>query len=211
MNVLIVGCQRVGQKLAILLEKLGHDVSVLDAVPQNLEALNTMQPPFTGMATAGVPIDVDVLRSAGIEACDAVVAVTRDDNVNIMVAQIAREIFQISKIITRITDPSCKDVYAARFGLRAVCGTNLTANAVLAGLLEEDAGEQSVVFGSSTALFSAQPAAPGSAGLLVSEIRPPRPDMILFGLLHQSGIMELVQPELRLAEGDKLIFSELAD
>ena len=211
MNILIVGCQRVGLKLVSLLEKLGHDVSVLDARPQNLEALNTLDPPFTGMATAGVAIDVDVLRSAGIEACDAVVAVTRDDNVNIMVSQIAREIFEVPKIITRITDPACKDVYAARFGLRAVCGTNLTANAVVAGLLEEDAGEQSVVFGSSTALFSALPAAPGTGGLLVEEVRPPRPGMLLFGLLHQNGIMELVRPELRLSEGDKIIFSELAD
>ena len=96
MNVLIVGCQRVGQHLVSLLEKLGHDVSVLDSNPANIEALSTMHPPFTGMAVAGVPIDVDVLRSAGIESCDAVAAVTRDDTTNLMVSQIARDIFHVS-------------------------------------------------------------------------------------------------------------------
>ena len=147
MNVLIVGCQRVGQHLVSLLEKLGHDVSVLDSNPANIEALSTMHPPFTGMAVAGVPIDVDVLRSAGIESCDAVAAVTRDDTTNLMVSQIARDIFHVSKVITRLADPATKNIYATHFGMRTVCSTNLTANALLSRLLEDDADEQSVAFG----------------------------------------------------------------
>ena len=91
MNILIVGCGRVGRRLVHVLERLGHDVSVLDEDAANLALLNELEPPFSGMAVAGVPIDGDVLRSAGIEACDAVAAVTKDDNINLMVAQIARE------------------------------------------------------------------------------------------------------------------------
>lgn len=88
MNILIVGCGRVGRRLVHVLERLGHDVSVLDEDAANLALLNELEPPFSGMAVAGVPIDGDVLRSAGIEACDAVAAVTKDDNINLMVAQI---------------------------------------------------------------------------------------------------------------------------
>lgn len=211
MNVLIVGCQGVGRHLASMLEKLGHDVSVLDPKPSNLESLSTMDPPFSGMAMAGVPIDVDVLRTAGIEACDAVAAVTRDDNTNIMVSQIARDIFHVDKVITRITDPASKNVYATHFGLRAVCGTNLTANAVLSRLLEEDAGEQEVSFGSSTALFSTVPSGPEYDGRLALEIVPPRAGMLVFGLLHPNGLMELMSPTLRVCAGDQIIYSELAD
>ena len=211
MNVLIVGSQHVGRKLAVLLEKLGHDVNVLDPDPNNLAPLSTMDPPFSGMLVQGVPIDVDVLRSAGAESCDAVAAVSRDDNVNIMVAQIARDIFHVEKVIARITNPDSKDVYAQRFGLRAVCGTNLTANAVLAGLLEDDAGEQSVVFGSSSVLFTAVPPQPGDVGMLLAEVQLPRADLSAFGVLHKNGVVELACPSLALAEGDKIILAELAD
>ena len=125
MNILIVGCGRVGRRLVHVLERLGHDVSVLDEDAANLALLNELEPPFSGMAVAGVPIDGDVLRSAGIEACDAVAAVTKDDNINLMVAQIARELFGVKHVIARVAEPSRKEVYTERFGLRIVCGTCL--------------------------------------------------------------------------------------
>ena len=104
MNILIVGCGRVGRRLVHVLERLGHDVSVLDEDAANLALLNELEPPFSGMAVAGVPIDGDVLRSAGIEACDAVAAVTKDDNINLMVAQIARELFGVKHVIARVAE-----------------------------------------------------------------------------------------------------------
>ena len=159
MNILIIGCGHVGRRLVGVLERLGHDVSVLDEDAAKLALLREMEPPFSGMAVAGVPIDDDVLRSAGIEACDAVAAVTGDDNINLMAAQIAQKLFGVEHVIARVEDPSRKEVYTERFGLRIVCGTNLTAQGLLAGILqEEDSETQCVVFGSSTANFSAVPA-----------------------------------------------------
>ena len=122
MNILIVGCGRVGRRLVHVLERLGHDVSVLDEDAANLALLNELEPPFSGMAVAGVPIDGDVLRSAGIEACDAVAAVTKDDNINLMVAQIARELFGVKHVIARVAEPSRKEVYTERFGPRPAGG-----------------------------------------------------------------------------------------
>ena len=75
------------------------------------DRLNELERPFSGMAVAGVPIDGDVLRSAGMEACDAVAAVTKDDNINLMVAQIARELFGVKHVIARVAEPSRKEVY----------------------------------------------------------------------------------------------------
>ena len=114
MNILIVGCGRVGRRLVHVLERLGHDVSVLDEDAANLALLNELEPPFSGMAVAGVPIDGDVLRSAGIEACDAVAAVTKDDNINLMVAH--------TLMYSRI--PSTVDMEAARITHRKIAATN---------------------------------------------------------------------------------------
>ena len=212
MNILIVGCGRVGRRLVHVLERLGHDVSVLDEDTANLALLNELEPPFSGMAVAGVPIDGDVLRSAGIEACDAVAAVTKDDNINLMVAQIARELFGVKHVIARVAEPSRKEVYTERFGLRIVCGTNLTAQGLLAGILqEEDDEDQCVMFGSSTAHFSAVPAAKHQWNRPLSSVQPPRAGMMVFGVLRANGTMELANTQPTLHVDDKILFAELAD
>ena len=212
MNILIVGCGRVGRRLVHVLERLGHDVSVLDEDAANLALLNELEPPFSGMAVAGVPIDGDVLRSAGIEACDAVAAVTKDDNINLMVAQIARELFGVKHVIARVAEPSRKEVYTERFGLRIVCGTNLTAQGLLAGILqEEDDEDQCVMFGSSTANCSAVPAAKHQWNRPLSSVQPPRAGMMVFGVLRANGTMELANTQPTLHVDDKILFAELAD
>ena len=212
MNILIVGCGRVGRRLVHVLERLGHDVSVLDEDAANLALLNELEPPFSGMAVAGVPIDGDVLRSAGIEACDAVAAVTKDDNINLMVAQIARELFGVKHVIARVAEPSRKEVYTERFGLRIVCGTNLTAQGLLAGILqEEDDEDQCVMFGSYTANFSAVPAAKHQWNRPLSSVQPPRAGMMVFGVLRANGTMELANTQPTLHVDDKILFAELAD
>lgn len=81
MNVLIIGCGRVGSRLAMTMERQGHTVSVVD---RDIRSFRLLDSDFEGFTTAGVPIDDEVLRSAGIESCDALAAVTQDDNTNIM-------------------------------------------------------------------------------------------------------------------------------
>ncbi len=212
MNILIVGCGRVGRKLACILQRLGHDISVLDENAADTALLQEMEPPFTGMTLTGVPIDTDVLRSAGIEACDAVAAVTHDDSINLMVAQIAREIFEVPHVIARVDEPSHKDVYAERLGLRIVCGTNLTAQGMLAGILqEEDEETQCVIFGSSTANFSAVAVPRTLWNHPLRDMPAPRAGMLTFGVLRANGTMELAAPGAILHVDDKAVFAELAD
>ena len=213
MNLLVVGCGRVGMRLVQAMEKLGHDVAVVDENPAFLARLSEMTPPFGGMAVRGVPIDVDVLRSAGIEACDAVASVTQDDNINVMVAQMAKEVFHVSNVIARVTDPSAKEVFSERFSLHTVCGTNLTMQAFVAGLLEEDENEERYLqFGSSTAAFPVIDITHQQIGLHLSEVVLPREGMMVFGVFRASGIMELASandPILR--PSDKIIYATLAD
>ena len=137
MNILIVGCGRVGANLVRQLDVAGHDVSVLDDESDSLKRLSEFDDyNFTGVALYGVPIDVDVLRQAGIETCDAVAAVTDNDNINIMVAQIAREIFHVKRVVTRIADPTRNSTFSQRFNLDTVCPTDLTVQATLSKLTD---------------------------------------------------------------------------
>ena len=132
MNILIIGCGKVGSRLADILCQIGHDVSI---IALKRESFDLLSDDFSGFTIQGVPIDLDILRQAGIEGCDAIAAVTEDDNTNIMVCQIAREIFNVPKIIARIFDPLREDIFS-RFDIQSVCPTNITVSSVYAMLTD---------------------------------------------------------------------------
>lgn len=213
MNILIVGCGRVGSNIVRMLEKLGHEVSVVDENSDNIDKLNDFTNyTFNGMAVIGVPIDVDVLRSAGIENCDAVAAVTPDDNINIMVGQVAKTVFKVPRVITRVTDPSRKEVFTERFGMAAICSTNLTAHAMVTGLLEDDdVADHTLTIGSSTANFINIPVKAEEYGKSISSAKPPREGCMLYGILRANNTLELAQHEIIMHAGDKIIFTEITD
>jgi trk system potassium uptake protein TrkA len=126
MNVIIMGCGRVGAELAHLLDAEGHKVTILDADAENLERL---PPDFGGVALTGDATDEDVLRKAGIPEADAFVAVTRDDDRNAMAAQIAKQIFDVPKVVCRIYDPLREEFYKS-LGLEAISPTLLFARLI---------------------------------------------------------------------------------
>lgn len=139
LNILVVGCGKVGSNLAITLEGLGHDVSVVDEVAEHLDsATNLTLINFNGLCVCGVPIDVDVLRQAGIENCDAVAAVNSDDNINIMVAELATKVFGIKRVFARVYDPVREKVFKEHLHLHTICPTKLTIEAILGELSKED-------------------------------------------------------------------------
>ena len=121
MNVIILGCGRVGSTLARAMFKDGHNVTVVDIVSESFRRLGTK---FKGQRVVGNGMDEDVLRRAGIETCDVFVAVTPGDNRNIMAAQIAMTVYSVGKVITRINDPIRADVYR-EMGIVTFCGTTL--------------------------------------------------------------------------------------
>ena len=119
MKALIIGCGRVGSTIALQLHKEGWEVTVID---ENEDALSRLGENWPGAFLVGHGMDTDVLREAGIEEMDAVVASTDGDNTNIVIGQVAQKRFGIQCVIARILDPARADFYAAR-GLRTVCPT----------------------------------------------------------------------------------------
>lgn len=119
MKIVILGCGRVGSTLARTMDREGHSVAVIDRNQQQFQRLGA---DFGGQTVLGTGIDEDVLRQAGIEGADVFVTVTNGDNTSIMASQIAREVFQVPHVISRIYDPVREDLFKS-LGLDTVCPT----------------------------------------------------------------------------------------
>ncbi len=102
MYIVIIGCGRTGSKLAGLLSQKGNDVVVIDKDVSRLEALPVE---YSGFRVEGDALEQEVLKQAKVEKVDAVVITTGNDKVNYMVAQLARVIFNVPKVLVRVVNP----------------------------------------------------------------------------------------------------------
>ena len=142
MKAVIMGCGRVGARIAGLLDQSGNIVSVIDT---DSRAFRRLPPGFGGETVIGTGIDEDVLRRAGIEDADAFIAVTNGDNRNIMASQVARLIFEVPEVVCRIYDPVREDTYR-RLGLTTVCPTT-TISAIILDHVMRAASDREAVRG----------------------------------------------------------------
>jgi trk system potassium uptake protein len=142
MQIMVIGCGKVGSSLARELVENGNNVVIIENDKKLLENANSID----CMKINGIPIDKDLLKNAGIDQADALCAVTQDDNMNIMTAQVAKEIFKVNKVIARIFNPQSKELFE-EFGLETVCSTSLTVNAILRSLEHERDDAEHMIFG----------------------------------------------------------------
>jgi trk system potassium uptake protein len=133
MNVVVVGCGRVGRELAVSLDEAGHFVAIID---KNRNAFRKLPERFAGRAVLGFGFDRDHLEQAGIRDADALAAVTSGDNSNILAARIARETYEVEHVVARIYDPRRALVYQ-RLGIPTVATVTWTTDQVLRRLMPE--------------------------------------------------------------------------
>ena len=126
MKIVIVGCGRVGASAAELWDAAGHEVIVLDIETRAFERLPAS---FGGTAIRGDGTDEDVLRRAGTEGADILLALTEGDNRNIMSAQLAVEALEVRKVVAKVNDPVRATAYA-ELGIATLCRTGLMLDAV---------------------------------------------------------------------------------
>ncbi|MDQ3763414.1 MAG: TrkA family potassium uptake protein [Actinomycetota bacterium] len=131
MHIVIMGCGRVGAGLALALERLGHDVAVID---QNPQAFRRLGADFHGQQVRGNGFDRQVLIEAGIERSGAFAAVSSGDNSNIISARVARETFGVAHVVARIYDFKRAAVYE-RLGIPTVATVPWTTDRFLRMLL----------------------------------------------------------------------------
>lgn len=149
MKVIIIGCGRVGEQLARLLVDEGHEVAVID---YDARALARLGPNFKGQTIMGIGFDRDVLVKAGIEHADAFAAASSSDNVNIVAARIAHNIFHVPRVVARLFDPQRAEIYR-RLGMLTISSTTwgaerlreMLTSAELDPILSFGSGEVSLV------------------------------------------------------------------
>lgn len=127
----MVGCGRVGSRLATMLSDNGHNVCVID---KSVDAFANLGRNFNGATIQGVGFDEDTLIKAGIDECDVLAAVTQFDNANLMMAEVANRIFDVPHVIARLYNPDHERAYM-QLGLDYVCGTSLVAEDIFSKIV----------------------------------------------------------------------------
>jgi trk system potassium uptake protein TrkA len=107
MNIIIVGCGRVGVELALVL----HQVHVVSIVDRNSHSFDRLGLHFSGRTIQGHGMDRSVLERAGIENANALATVTSSDNVNAIVARVARDIYRVNRVVARVYNPRRASIY----------------------------------------------------------------------------------------------------
>lgn len=116
MYIIIVGCGDVGSRLAQELSQGKDNVVVIE---RSLYALGKLGSRFNGQTLIGDGMDVKILQEAGIENCDVLFALTDNDNLNLVIAQIAQKIFGVKKVVLQVRDFD-KEVFARSRGLTVI-------------------------------------------------------------------------------------------
>lgn len=107
MNIVIVGCGRVGVELALALHQ-NHSISVID---RNSRAFDRLGLHFSGRTIQGHGMDRTALERAGIETAQALAAVTSSDNVNVIVARVAQDMYRVNRVVARLYNPRRAPIY----------------------------------------------------------------------------------------------------
>lgn len=125
--IVVIGCGRLGSLLASQLSAQGHSVVIIDQNPATFENLSGE---FSGFQITGDAVEMATLRQAKADKANCLLAVTREDNVNLMVAQIARTVFEIPVVLARVFDPAREAIYC-EFDIETISPTQLSANLLL--------------------------------------------------------------------------------
>lgn len=128
MNVIIMGCSRVGARLAGMLDSEGHKVTILDIDPYSFRRIPVN---FQGNAFVGSGTDQDALVKAGIDSADIFVAATQGDNRNVLAAQIAQHTFNVPRVVCRMYDPIRQEMYR-ELGIETTSPTKTGADSLRA-------------------------------------------------------------------------------
>ena len=132
MRIVVVGCGRLGARLATELSAAGHDVAIID---KNADAFRRLGSDFKGNVVIGMGFDEDILRKAGAEGADVLMAVTNGDNSNIMASEVAKEELHVKKVMARIYDPQRADAFR-ELGIDTVCSTVIMSDLIKGKVLK---------------------------------------------------------------------------
>ncbi len=125
--IVVIGCGRLGSLLAGRLSAQGNSVVVID---QKESAFENLSSEFSGFQIVGDAAEMATLRQAKLDKADCLLVVTREDNVNLMVAQIGRVFFETPTVLARVFDPARESIYQ-ELDIETISPTQLSADSFL--------------------------------------------------------------------------------
>ena len=188
MNILVIGGGHLGRELAEKLDLLGHEVVIIE---EDAEKLKELSDDFGGLSYSFFPMDITSLKNAGIESCDAIAVVTPDDNLNIAVGQIAKDIFGITNVVSRITDPLREEFFNAH-SLKTVCPTNMASESLITAIMNQHENCE-IKLGVSTVGFRVREASKKELSRFLHQLTPAKNELII-GMLDSNGRFTLNIP-----------------
>lgn len=133
MYIVIVGGGRVGKDLAKLLLPEGHDIVLMEKDNSRAEDLAKE---FDVLVIEGDGTELDYLKDAGLNRADALVAVTGDDKANLIMCQLAEDIFKVPTVLGRVNDPKNEAVFT-QLGVENTISTTRASAMQLKNTLSE--------------------------------------------------------------------------
>ncbi len=126
MNVIVIGCGRIGAQLAYNMYKRGHKVSVID---ENEKSFGNLPADFEGRLHEGDALNQDILLRAGIDRCDALAAVTNYDPLNAVISHVARQKYAVPNVVARNYNPHLRGLFED-FNIQVVSSTSWGAQRI---------------------------------------------------------------------------------
>jgi len=202
MYAIVAGGGKVGANITRSLLAMGHEVTLVEQRRDRFEQLEAELGP---VVLAGDATEICVLERAGIaRPPDLVVAVTGDDEDNIVIAQIAQDGYQVPKVVARVNDPRNQ----VHFDLLGVTRT-LCATSGLLGLVEHEVPEHGLVKllelrreGLEVVELQVSPEAP-AAGKRVAGLS--LPDEVRLVSITRNGVAEVAGLDTVIRPGDQVI------
>lgn len=134
MRVVILGCGKLGSRVARELSEGGRRIVIMDRDPEPLKQLG---PNFKGETLSGSAFIEANIQRIFEEKVDVFIAVTDKDNVNIMWAQWIKNKFKVPRVMARIYDPILAGIYR-QMDMETICPTNLSLEAIKSMLGEKE-------------------------------------------------------------------------
>ena len=198
MYIIIIGCGRIGSELARLLTEARHNVVVIDKDSASFANLGSG---FNGVTMMGDGFDVDLLKEAGIEHADAFCAVTDSDNVNVMSGQVAKKIFHIAKVVTRINDAQYNHIYE-ELGIETVSSTRLLASMVRNKIIESRFSTF-LLYSDEVSVMEIE-VTDKTKGKKIKDLNTTK-ELLIAAIVKKEGGTFVANPEDSVAEGDVLV------